>query len=67
LGFFAYPTSVEQRGNSFVAGWTGGLGFEYMLWGNVFMRAEWEYVRFLKVKDMSFSTNSARFGVGYKF
>jgi opacity protein-like surface antigen len=67
LGSKDYPVSVEHRTNSFVAGWTAGLGLEYMLWGNVFMRGEWEYVRFLKVKDISFSTNNARFGVGYKF
>src|SRR5207245_767642 len=35
-------TQTERRANDFVAGWTGGLGGEYMLWGNVFMRAEWE-------------------------
>jgi opacity protein-like surface antigen len=67
LGSATYPVSNERRVNSFVAGWTGGLGLEYMLWGNVFMRAEWEYVRFLKVKDISFSANNARFGIGYKF
>jgi outer membrane immunogenic protein len=60
-------SQVERRANDFAAGWTGGLGAEYMLWGNVFMRAEWEYVRFLSVKDMSFSTNSVRAGLGYKF
>jgi outer membrane immunogenic protein len=67
LGSNAYPVSVERRTNSFVAGWTAGLGVEYMLWGNVFMRGEWEYVQFLKVKDMSFSTNNVRLGMGYKF
>jgi outer membrane immunogenic protein len=60
-------SQTERRVNNFVAGWTAGLGLEYMLWGNVFMRGEWEYVRFLSVKDMSFSTNNVRFGVGYKF
>jgi opacity protein-like surface antigen len=67
LGTKNYPVSDEHRTNSFVAGWTAGLGLEYMLWGNVFMRGEWEYVRFLKVKDISFSTNNVRFGMGYKF
>jgi opacity protein-like surface antigen len=33
----------------------------------VFVRAEWEYIKFLKVKDMTFNTNTARLGVGYKF
>jgi len=67
LGFTSYPTATEHRANSFVPGWTAGLGGEYMLWGNVFMRAEWEYVRFLSVKDISFSTNNVRAGLGYKF
>jgi outer membrane immunogenic protein len=60
-------SQTERRVNNFVAGWTAGLGVEYMLWGNVFVRGEWEYVRFLSVKDMSFSTNNVRFGAGYKF
>jgi opacity protein-like surface antigen len=57
----------ERRSNSFVAGWVAGLGMEYCLWGNIFMRGEWEYVRFLTVKDISFSTNNLRVGIGYKF
>jgi outer membrane immunogenic protein len=60
-------TSTDQRTNSFVAGWTAGLGLEYMVWGNLFMRGEWEYVKFLSVKDTSISMNSARAGLGYKF
>ena len=66
LGFNT-QSQAERRTNSFVAGWTAGLGGEYMLWGNMFMRAEWEYVRFLSVKDISFSTNNVRAGLGYKF
>jgi outer membrane immunogenic protein len=60
-------SQAEGRGNSFVPGWTAGLGTEFYVWENVFVRAEWEYVRFLSVKDTSFSTNSARAGIGYKF
>jgi outer membrane immunogenic protein len=60
-------SQTERRTNNFVVGWTGGLGIEYMLWGNVFLRGEWEYIKFLSVKDMNFSTNSVRAGVGYKF
>ncbi len=60
-------TLVENRANSFVVGWTGGLGMEYALWGNVFMRGEWEYVKFLAVKSISAQTNSLRAGLGYKF
>jgi outer membrane immunogenic protein len=57
----------EQRVNNFVVGWTGGLGFEYCLWGNVFVRGEWEYVRFVTTKDIAVSMNNARAGIGYKF
>jgi opacity protein-like surface antigen len=57
----------ERRNNDFVLGWTAGLGFEYMMWGSLFMRAEWEYLHFLSVKDIAFSANNLRFGVGYKF
>jgi outer membrane immunogenic protein len=67
--FTPLPTinQTEQRTNNYTIGWTGGLGLEYMLWGNVFMRGEWEYVRFQTVKDMTVNMNSARFGMGYKF
>lgn len=60
-------TFGERRTNSFVVGWTGGLGFEYMLWGNVFTRAEWEYIRFQSVKDTVVNLNSGRVGIGYRF
>ena len=60
-------SNAEHRTNSFVAGWTAGLGTEYNIWGGLFMRAEWEYVRFMSVKDTSFSTNNVRAGLGYKF
>jgi opacity protein-like surface antigen len=60
-------TMSQQRGNDFVVGWTGGLGLEYMLWGNVFMRGEWEYIKFLSVMSSTVSVNSVRAGIGYKF
>ncbi len=40
-------TTTDGRSNNFVAGWTAGLGMEYMLWGDVFLRGEWEYVKFM--------------------
>jgi outer membrane immunogenic protein len=68
---FAVPaqsqTLLEERTNAFVAGWTGGLGLEYMLWGNVFMRGEWEYVKFLTVKNTAVQANHLRAAIGYKF
>lgn len=60
-------TQSQERTNDFVVGWTGGLGLEYMLWGNVFMRGEWEYIKFLSVMNTTVTMNNARFGIGYKF
>lgn len=58
---------VESRTNNFVAGYTLGLGTEMALFGNLFARAEWEYVKFLKVKDISIGMNTVRAGLGYRF
>jgi opacity protein-like surface antigen len=60
-------SAVDGRTDDFVFGWTGGLGMEYMVCGNVFVRAEWEYVKFLTVKDTAVTQNSVRAGLGYKF
>jgi len=58
---------IEQKTNAFTAGWTAGLGMEYMLWGNVFMRGEWEYVKFLAVKNTVVQANNLRASIAYKF
>jgi outer membrane immunogenic protein len=60
-------TLIEQRTNAFVAGWTAGLGMEYMLWSNVFLRGEWEYIKFLSVKNTVVEMNNLRAAIGYKF
>lgn len=60
-------TNSQERPNNFVVGWTGGLGMEYMLWNNVFMRGEWEYIKFLSVENTSVTMNTVRAGIGYKF
>ncbi len=64
-----YPTqtSGNSRSNNFVAGYTAGLGMEVALFGNLFVRGEWEYIKLLKYMDISASMNTARVGVGYKF
>ena len=42
-----------------------GLGTEVKLVGDLFLRAEWEYVRFTSQVDTSI--NTVRAGLGYKF
>jgi outer membrane immunogenic protein len=60
-------TLIEQRANAFVLGMAGGLGLEYMVWGNFFLRGEWEYVKFLSVKNTIVQTNNLHAAIGYKF
>jgi outer membrane immunogenic protein len=48
-----------------VTGFAGGLGFDWMLCAGLFMRAEWEYLRYTSTVDTS--VNTARLGLGYKF
>lgn len=48
-------------------GYAAGLGAEAMLWGGLFARAEYEYVKYTSVKNVNMSTNTVRAGLGYKF
>jgi outer membrane immunogenic protein len=48
-----------------IYGYTAGLGVDINLIGGLFMRAEWEYVRF--VDQIDTSVNTVRAGLGYKF
>jgi opacity protein-like surface antigen len=50
-----------------VAGWTAGLGFDYMICGNIFLRGEWEYIQFMSIQNTAVTENSVRAGLGYKF
>jgi opacity protein-like surface antigen len=64
---FLSLSQTEARGNNYTAGYTAGVGTEMMIYGNLFARVEWEYVKFLTVKNMTSDMNSARLGIGYRF
>ncbi len=51
--------------NHLIYGYTAGLGIDINLIGGLFLRAEWEYVRFTAQVDTSI--NTVRAGLGYKF
>ena len=61
------PPITQERTNDFVVGWTLGLGMEYMVWNCLFLRGEWEYIKFVQVMNTPIAMNSARLGIGYKF
>jgi len=64
LGTRAYSGTQVQNGH-FIYGYAGGLGIDMMLYRGLFLRAEWEYLKFAAPIDTSVST--VRAGVGYKF
>ena len=51
--------------NHLIYGYTAGLGVDVSLIGGLFLRAEWEYVRFTTTVDTRI--NTVRAGLGYKF
>ena len=64
-GFLFDINRTEQKNNHFVYGYSGGLGMDVMLWAGLFLRAEWEYLRFTAPIDTQI--NTVRAGLGYKF
>lgn len=48
-----------------IYGYTAGLGVDVNLIGGLFLRGEWEYLRFTSAVDTSI--NTVRAGIGYKF
>jgi outer membrane immunogenic protein len=63
---YAAPLIVADNANShLVTGFAAGLGFDWMLCAGLFMRAEWEYIRYTAIVDTSI--NTVRAGLGYKF
>jgi outer membrane immunogenic protein len=63
---YSGSSSLTDNANShFVHGFAAGLGVDWMMCAGLFLRAEWEYLRFTSTVDTS--VNTARVGLGYKF
>jgi outer membrane immunogenic protein len=56
---------TDNANSKFITGFAAGLGMEWMVWSGLFMRAEWEYLRFTENVDVT--VNTVRLGLGYKF
>ena len=68
LGVFTplQPLSADDaQHNHLIYGYTAGLGVDVNLVAGLFLRAEWEYIRFTTVVDTNI--NTVRAGLGYKF
>lgn len=60
-----FDSKTQLLKGHFIYGYGGGLGIDMMLYEGLFVRAEWEYLKFAAPIDTSVST--VRGGVGYKF
>jgi outer membrane immunogenic protein len=62
------PFSVSATSGQYshlIYGYSAGLGVDVQLVSSLFLRAEWEYIRFTSTIDTSI--NTVRAGIGYKF
>jgi outer membrane immunogenic protein len=60
------PLSAEEIvHNHLIYGYSAGLGVDINLVGGLFLRGEWEYIRFTSTVDTN--VNTVRAGLGYKF
>jgi len=59
------PATTFASKSKLVYGYSGGLGFDAMLVGGLFVRVEYEYLRV--TSDIESNVNSVRAGLGYKF
>jgi len=60
-------SSLTDNANSqFIMGFAGGAGIDIMLYAGLFLRAEWEHLRF-SAKNVETSVNTVKAGLGYKF
>jgi opacity protein-like surface antigen len=51
----------------FQPGIVAGLGMDWALLPNVFLRAEWEYAAFGELKGIRPTVNTGRVGVAFRF
>ena len=57
---------TDNANSHFITGFAGGVGIDIMMYAGLFLRAEWEHLRF-SAKDVETSVNTVKAGLGYKF
>ncbi len=58
-------SETQNQNGHFIFGYSAGLGVDIMLFGNGFLRAEWEFLKFTAPIDTT--VNTVRAGLGMKF
>jgi opacity protein-like surface antigen len=61
---FGPVTQTDAKTGAFSYGYAAGLGLDFCLMPNVFVRGEWE---FIEVRSMRATINTVRSGIGVKF
>jgi outer membrane immunogenic protein len=61
----SFTSANDVQHNHLLYGYSAGLGVDVSLYGGLFLRAEYEYLRFTSTIDTSI--NTGRVGLGYKF
>ena len=62
-----FESRSDDRKGVFAYGAAAGLGIDVAVWRNVFLRGEWEYVRFAPVQGIRMQINTVRTALGLKF
>ena len=60
-------TLSDQNNGKWYFGFVAGVGLDYALTQNIFLRGELEYIQFGSPDNIKLSTTSARIGAGLKF
>ena len=63
----ALPPVTENILNQFGYGYAAGLGVDFCLMANLFMRAEYEYVQFPDIQGLNAHMHNVRVGAALKF
>ncbi len=63
---FGAPHGVDRKG-VFTYGGALGLGFDWALTQNLFVRGEWEYLQLQQIEGIDIRLNTVRAAVGLKF
>ena len=64
---FGPVTETSSRKNAIAFGYAVGIGIDYAIMQNVFVRAEWELVEFPNIEGIGVRINNARVAAGLKF
>jgi outer membrane immunogenic protein len=57
----------DQSHGKYIFGFSAGMGLDYALARNIFLRGEVEYLQFGSPNDIKLNTTSVRTGLGLRF